>query len=271
MKTLYISDLDGTLLDKRASLSDYTKSTIKELIRNGMSFTVATARSRSTIAYLDALGVNIPCVQLNGVLIYDPVSEKYIDSTPMDTDTARKITDILHHFDRMSFVYKFDTDGGVNVEFERLSNDTEKNFFEARKGSDYKSFRQIDNITIGDDEKIIYFTMVDARERLFPIYSKIKELPGAVATLYSDNYSDDYFLEVFSSNATKANGMKKIKQLVGADRTVAFGDNLNDIGMLQSADIGIAVGDGAEQVKNCADIIIGNSYDSAVAKYLSTL
>ena len=115
----------------------------------------------------------------------------------------------------------------------------ERNFFNARKNQDYKSFKQVPNITASDDDRIIYFTMVDSYQRLKPIYEQIKTLPHAKPTLYRDNYSDLYFLEVFSSDATKANGVLKIKKMLHADKVVAFGDNLNDIDMLGIADIGV--------------------------------
>lgn len=268
MKTLYISDLDGTLLDKNAKLSNRSAEIISHLIENGMLFSVATARSRSCIDILRQLDINIPCVQLNGVLIYDFKSKKYIGCTPMDTGTADSILKILKSFDRMSFVYKFDSDCGINVEFERLQNQVEKDFFNARKNQDYKSFRQVENITAKDDDRIIYFTMVDSYERLEPIFRQIKTLPHAKPTLYRDNYSDLYFLEVFSSDATKANGVIKIKNMLHADKVVAFGDNLNDVDMLKIADTGVAVGDCVEEVKQYADIVIGNSYEDGVAEFL---
>ena len=175
---------------------------------------------------------------------------------------------ILKFFDRMSFVYTFDSDCGINVAFEQLTNDVERNFFEVRKNEDYKSFRQVENITATDDDKVIYFTMVDEYERLKPIYEEIKKLPKAKPTLYSDNYSDLYFLEVFSADATKAAGVLKLKEMLKADKVVAFGDNLNDIDMLRVSDVGVAVGDCVEAVKEYADIIIGKSYEDGVAEYL---
>lgn len=270
MKTLYVSDLDGTLLDKKANLSESSARIIGELIKKGMLFSVATARSQSSVKILRQLNINIPCIQLNGVLMYDFQSGKYIDCVPMDTKTAENIIKVLKSFDRMSFVYKFDKECGINVEFERLENEVERNFFNARKDQDYKSFRQTDKITVSDGDRIIYFTMVDTYERLFPIYSEIKKFPKAKPTLYSDNYSDLYFLEVFSSDATKANGVLKLKEMLKADRVVAFGDNINDIDMLKTADVGIAVGDCVGEVRDCADIIIGNSYENGVAEYLAS-
>ncbi len=266
MKTLYVSDLDGTLLDSHARLSEKSARIIRELIQKGMLFSVATARSQSCMSILEQLDIRIPCIQLNGVLMYDFPTKRYIGCTPMDRDTAERVIAILHSFDRMSFVYRFDEDCGIHVEFERLQNEVERNFFLARKDQDYKSFRQVSNITA--DDRIIYFTMVDTYERLKPICEAIQALPMAKPTLYSDNYSDLYFLEVFSAKATKAAGVLKLKELVGADRLVTFGDNLNDIDMLKAADVGIAVSNCAEGVRPYADYIIGSSDRDGVAEYL---
>lgn len=270
MKTLYVSDLDGTLLNKNAQLSDRSAEIIGNLINKGMFFTVATARSLSSIKILNKLPINVPCVQLNGVFLYDFANKKYIDCTPLDVETAREIVRILKSFDRDAFVYKFDGDNGIYVEFEKLFNEVEYNFFNSRK-NDYKSFEKVESITIHDNDKAIYFTMVDEYERLEPIYNEVKKLSGAKAVLYSDNYSNLYYLEIFSAKATKAAGVLKIKEILGVDKIVAFGDNKNDIDMLRIADVGIAVGDCVEEVKKYADIIIGNSYDDGVAEYLNSL
>lgn len=267
-KTLYISDLDGTLLGKDAKLSKNTIRIISSLIDNGMLFTAATARSLSSVPILEELHLRIPCVQLNGVLMYDFPHKCYTGCTPIDVSAARQVIEVLRKYDRMSFVYKADDTYGIHVEFERLTNDVELNFFEVRKDNDYKSFCQVNMITVSDADKVIYFTMVDEYDKLAAICKEISHIQGVSPTLYSDNYSDLYFLEVFSSRATKARGMQKIKELTGASKVVAFGDNLNDIEMLRNADIGIAVGDAAPQVKEIADIVIGNSYEDAVALYL---
>ncbi len=266
--TLYISDLDGTLLGKDARLSERTTKIISQLIDDGLLFTAATARSLSSVPILEKLRLRIPCVQLNGVLMYDFPKGQYTGCTPIDTESARSVIDVLRKHDRMSFVYKADDTYGIHVEFEKLTNDVERNFFEVRKDNDYKSFSRTEHITVSDDDKVIYFTMVDEYSRLSGICDELKLIPGVRPTLYSDNYSDMYFLEVFSSRATKALGMMRIKELTGAKRVVAFGDNLNDMEMLAQADVGIAVGDAAEQVRESADIVIGNSYEDAVALWL---
>ena len=48
MNTLYISDLDGTLLDNTPKTSEYTNKVINDLLSKGMIFSFATARSYTT-------------------------------------------------------------------------------------------------------------------------------------------------------------------------------------------------------------------------------
>ena len=267
MSTLYISDLDGTLLNKDARLTEKTKNIISSLIKKGVMFTAATARSKSSIKILEGLGLTLPFVQLNGVLIYDFTKDKYIDCTHIESSSAEKVIKILKKYDRMSFMYKVDDEYGIHVEFEKLRNEPERKFFLSRQ-NDYRSFVRSDHIEIKNTDKVIYFTMVDTYARLLPIHKKIELTEGVSSTLYSDNYSDLYYLEIFSSNASKSAGMLKIKDMVGADRVVAFGDNCNDIDMLKSADVAVAVKDAAEEVKAVADIVIGNSFDDSVAEFL---
>lgn len=60
-----------------------------------------------------------------------------------------------------------------------------------------------------------------------------------------------------------------MKEKTGADRVVAFGDNLNDIPMLQAADVAVAVENALPEVKEIADIVIGPNTDDAVAEFIS--
>ena len=48
LRTLYVSDLDGTLLGRDGKLSAYTARTLQALTRRGMCFSYATARSLSS-------------------------------------------------------------------------------------------------------------------------------------------------------------------------------------------------------------------------------
>lgn len=71
----------------------------------------------------------------------------------------------------------------------------------------------------------------------------------------------------------KAGGMKRILDLYQIDTSdiIAFGDGSNDIGMLEFAGCGIAMGNAADEVKSAADQVTASVNDNGVSKWLSAL
>ena len=79
MKRLYISDLDGTLLDSGGIVTVRTADTLNRLISEGMYFTFATARSPYSIVNITApLKISVPCILMNGVSIYDRDRREFV-------------------------------------------------------------------------------------------------------------------------------------------------------------------------------------------------
>lgn len=91
-------------------------------------------------------------------------------------------------------------------------------------------------------------------------------MDGVSAVFYEDTYYDCWYLEVFSEKSSKPGGMEFVKKYTGAERTVAFGDNLNDIAMMKAADYCCAVSNGRKEVRDIADKTIGKNTEDAVAK-----
>ena len=76
---LYISDLDGTLLNNQMCLSDETISILNKLIGEGLNFSFATARSIDSVEkIIKPLNLNLPYIIYNGVAVYDPVNKNYL-------------------------------------------------------------------------------------------------------------------------------------------------------------------------------------------------
>ena len=95
MKTLYISDLDGTLLNSKASLSDDTRETINRLVEQGMFFTYATARSAiSSKNVTEGLNLKLPIIIYNGTFIMDGgIEVPYIENTKKKQDPKIKVVE----------------------------------------------------------------------------------------------------------------------------------------------------------------------------------
>lgn len=97
MKTLYISDLDGTLLRSSETTSDYTNDTINRLTEQGMVFSYATARSFITAKKVTkGLNAKIPLIVYNGVFIIDNVTGEIISSHYFDTTIKNVFQDLFY-------------------------------------------------------------------------------------------------------------------------------------------------------------------------------
>lgn len=88
MRTLYLSDLDGTLLRSDQTISAFTARTINELVKRGMFFSYATARSYITASRVTAgMNAHIPLVLYNGAFILDSTRRRCC--SPISSSRAR--------------------------------------------------------------------------------------------------------------------------------------------------------------------------------------
>ncbi len=96
MPPLYISDLDGTLLRPDATLSSYSRDTLNGLIADGLHFSIATARSVSSIRQLlRGLDLELPVVNLNGALVSDLHSGHHHAVHALASEICHKVYDCI--------------------------------------------------------------------------------------------------------------------------------------------------------------------------------
>lgn len=263
MKTLYITDLDGTLLNNDGKLSDFTRDTINRLTDSGMNFTVATARSRgSARLVIPGLKTNAPAVLLNGVFLTELDTNKVISCRAFPDGAAKKVIDAFAKEGSAPNLYSY-SDGDMDIQIGKDASNYELDFFERRKGI-FRSAKVTENY---DCSAVVYANKVAPYPILRRIADRIDKIDGISYVLYSDNYSDNYFLESFSEKANKRAGIAELRKM-GYERIVAFGDNFNDLEMFSEADISIAVANACDEVKSAADIVIGANCDDAVASFL---
>ncbi len=262
MKTLYITDLDGTLLGDGAVLSDFTRQTINRLVDEGMNFTLATARSYGSAGEVTkGLKTSAPAVLMNGVFLYELKKKKAVNVFRYGEGVAEKVIAAFRAEGCDPNVYSYTDD--IDIQFGKNATDYEIDFFEQRR----KLFKVYSTVDEYNCENVVYINRVNHYEVLRKIADRIDKIDGADYVLYSDNYSDYYFLEAFSAKANKKAGIELLRKM-GYDKIVAFGDNYNDLGMFEAADLSVAVGNACLDVKNAADIVIDKNSDDGVAKFL---
>jgi 5-amino-6-(5-phospho-D-ribitylamino)uracil phosphatase len=270
IKSLYITDLDGTFLNSDKELSKYTINTINTLIAKGMNFSIATARtSASAIKILKDLNINLPVVFMNGVVIYDIGEEKYIKIEEIPEETTGEIIDILNHYKISGFMYGI-SEETLTTYYERMDTKAMEEFREERVRKYYKTFEQVDSFSstaIGN--KIIYFALIDEYERLEPVLNSLKTLEDIDSILYRDIYADaQWYLEIHSRKASKYNAVRFLREEYAFEKIIGFGDNYNDIPLFKACDESYAVSNAVEELKEIATGIVDDCNSDGVAKFI---
>ena len=129
MKTLYISDLDGTLLQSNGTPSEFTVKTINDLIGKGMNITFATARSYSSAAkILPLFDLRIPAATMNGVFLTDTAGSTQKRVCFINRGAAMNVTDIMVNHGRPPFAYTYTRSGFLDVQYTVNKYDYEREF-----------------------------------------------------------------------------------------------------------------------------------------------
>ena len=139
-KVLFISDLDGTLLDPSSDVTDVTAEKLNRLIKKGMNFSVATARSVYSVKpKMSSVDMNIPCILMNGVNIYDLKNDSFIKNEFIDPVASAEILKAFENHGKNCFMYRIDN-GILTCYYSELITDVMKNFAEVRKYEYKKPF-----------------------------------------------------------------------------------------------------------------------------------
>lgn len=269
MKTLFVTDLDGTLLTKEERVSEYSRERINRLIGRGMLFTYATARSEeSARRALEGLNVRIPAALYNGGLIYNSITRETLHACLFTEECKRYVYTVLRERGIMPFVFGADArenrervywiSGGETFGMER---------YLSRRRTDIRM------TPVNSEEELLgshvfYFKCIGPREQLEGAWNVLKYDSRLICIFHQETYQSDFWMEISPRAATKANGVLKIKELLGCERVVCFGDTSNDSDMFDVCDEKYAVMNADEWLKQKATGVIGYCEEDGVAKWL---
>lgn len=268
-KTLYVSDLDGTLLHSNERMSERSCNIINSLVDKGMIFSYATARSVHTASKATSgLIAKIPLIVYNGAFIVDNLTKERICTNTFTDIQAEEIYCILTDNGIEPIVYSLINGIEKFSYFTDKINGAVKAFINTRENSHTHDFR---NNPLSDNDDILkgekyYFTCIDDEEKLYPVYMKLRE--SYTCVYHKDIYSGDRWLEIMPIKSTKANAILQLKELYNCDRVVSFGDGSNDIPMFKISDECYAVANAADELKKLATGIISSNNDDGVARWL---
>ena len=267
VKTLYVSDLDGTLLGDDSLLSAETVATLNRVIGElGGLFTIATARTPATVVPLmQEVRAKLPFIVIGGSAMWNPVTASYEHTHSIDNATVNAVADVFDRHNTHPFIYRRHGSSLLYTNHYGPLSPQEQRFVDARQDLPLKKFFLNDrNYRHSDDEALLIFSL-NKYAVLKAIANDIKATVNTCnVILYHDIFDEsEGYLEIYTAGTSKAAAIRNLAHEVGAQRIVVFGDNRNDIAMMQAADLSVAVGNAFPEVKAAAHLVIGpNTADS---------
>ena len=258
-------DLDGTLLDRQKNIPEANLQALKAAAEAGALLVPATGRIYTGIPELiRTLPGARYFITINGAYAYDAVEDRNLYSSELSVDTCLLLIDYM---DRLPVIYDCYQDNWGYITrsmFQRAGD------FIPDPGI-MKMMRElrtpVDNLSETLRQKgrpvqkmQMHFQDLAERDRQLKLVAELFPETAVSSSL-------PWNIEINSAGATKGQALKALCQALGIDLrdTLAFGDGTNDLDMIRTAGIGVAMGNGAEEVKAAADWIAPSNEEGGVA------
>ncbi|HSJ69658.1 MAG TPA: Cof-type HAD-IIB family hydrolase [Anditalea sp.] len=257
------TDIDGTLLNKDRELSPKTIQTINRLPKD-FPVILASSRMPAAMRHLQKSmqRVDNPLICYNGGLVIDYDSDEIItlDNVSISLDLCSKIYALTHNTSIHLSLYGEDDWYAPKMDYwtEREIRSTKVQ----PKIGDFSAVMELWARASAGAHKVM---CMGKAEEIEILYQELQKHLSEDLHLYR---SKDTYIEIAPRKISKASALKALLENrydIQMNEVMAFGDNYNDIEMLQAVGLGVAVGNAREEVKAIADEITHAGIDDGVA------
>jgi len=265
---LIVFDLDGTLLNQESAISDYTSETLKLLAEHEIAYTVATGRAlHSARAILEGHKFRLPQAFKNGVMIWHPEQKQISSGATLTTDELEHIVFACIHQRVTPFVFTLEENQQSIVYHPPLQSGVEQRLIHNLGIEGDISPRGLDELP--KDAAITHVNAIGASEAIKAVLHSVDDEPHLVAySGFAWEGREWRWLDVHHSDASKGGAIKEMKELLGIERVICFGDSDNDLSMFEVADESYAPANANDAIKSAATAVIGHHDEEGIARFL---
>jgi 5-amino-6-(5-phospho-D-ribitylamino)uracil phosphatase len=266
-------DLDGTLLDPRGQVTTRVRRAVHELISQGWIVCFATGRNYlESRPVLEQVGHFDHAVFVGGAVVIDTREGITLHQQKMEPALAQGISRILEDLGHAVLALQDSSAAGADyfaTAGVALDDATERwmKAFGIR-------LTPLPSLADHDHAHTIRLGIVGQAGETADAERRIKERYAERVLCHSLKVLGDVeVLECFDPAVNKWEGIKQVARHHGIDQTqiIAVGDDWNDLAMIRSAGLGVAMGNARDQIKAVAKRVIGANCDEGLAVFLEEL
>lgn len=226
MYKLFVTDLDGSIIDDSEKVSYKNVYAVEILRKNNIDITIATGRRWSSVqSIVSPLKITLPVILYNGAGIYDPIKDQYIFVKYLSEIAVSTILKILQNISR---------EVKIGIYYGEILLENEKALEVMRY----------------DKNNIIKVFLEGERSVLNEINKKME----TYLDLFTVVFSSTKYLEILPINTSKGKALKRLIKVLGIkkEEVIALGDYDNDEDLLRFSGLSITLENASQKIKRVA-------------------
>lgn len=238
---LFVTGFDGALYDEKTGISPYVSFELKQLLHDGLAFTIATERTpASLLADVKGLDLHLPVIAMDGAVLYDLKEKRYLATNGLRKETVDTICALLrergyHYF--LNVVWQ----DVLLIYHKEFQNEVEQKLYETARRSPYRNYVYGD---MPDEGIVVYILLVLRDEDADGLEEELRAMDTDHGLHFLRDKSETpegyCHFKIYHKNATKEYMLQKLMEDLPQKKCVAFGSNKNDLSMLAAADLSFA-------------------------------
>lgn len=259
-------DLDGTLLDRQKKILPESLTALALARQQGVKVVIVTGRHHSAIhPFYQALDLDTPAICCNGTYLYDYQNKQTSQANPLTATQAKSVLTLLGEYGIHGLMY---ADDGMLYQEPTGHVIRTQAWGETLPPHQRPTFVHVDSLLNAADrvQNIWKFALSHSdTQALDNFANRVMDEFGLTC-----EWSWQDQVDVAQSGNNKGKLLREwvTSQGHAMSDVVAFGDNFNDISMLEAAGLGVAMGNSDDAVKAHADLVIGHNEEPAIAQLI---
>lgn len=261
-------DLDGTLLDNQKRILPQSLAALAEARAAGVKVVLVTGRHHVAIhPFYHALQIETPAICCNGTYLYDFQQKKVLDADPLAKEQAKRVLQLLKQSDIHGLMYVDDA-----MLYQEPSGHVIRTLAWAEGLPEVQrpTLLQVNSLAQAADDVQAIWKFATSYSDIPALHNFAKMIEKELRLACEWSWHDQ--VDIVKDGNSKGKRLQQWVESQGLrmDQVVAFGDNYNDLSMLEAVGLGVAMGNADDAIKERADLVIADHLQPGIAAVIRT-
>ncbi|MEH0835240.1 pyridoxal phosphatase [Pectobacterium cacticida] len=256
-------DLDGTLLNQQKKILPESISALTLARQQGIQVMIVTGRHHSAIhPFYQGLQLDTPAICCNGTYVYDYLQCRASHTNPLSVTQAKDVIALLEASNIHGLMY---ADDDMYYQYSTGHVVRTQAWAASLPEQQRPRFAQVEDLVHQTEASRAIWKFATTHTDIPTLQRFAIEVEKQLGLACEWSWQDQVDIAQTGNSKGKLLQQWLSEQGIDMKEVVAFGDNFNDISMLEGAGLGVAMGNSADEIKARADLVIGSNEEPGIA------